>query len=286
VDVADAAGSRCAHHRAISATHRDIEAELRCDRRNGLTIHISRRERRDEIDGLFAQFASDAAARIKRDRPSGFDVDARAWLYHYDWPGASPSASSARPKGHVALRRTCQIGNRLISRMQESKNEIACVGVSAWDTRHHMVSCLVLFSRQSRTIGETNMRSLLAISGSMLCVLVMTACAIDDEPASRDNPAATSADPSQVVEVPPELSLDALDEAATGGEYPGDTDGDPKKCEVHWKSCQSGRPPYPEFCWTGDCYYKEAEKKAKEKCEKECPKGLCKKLEVHPCKRH
>jgi hypothetical protein len=135
------------------------------------------------------------------------------------------------------------------------------------------------------------MRSLLAISGSMLCVLVMTACAIDDEPASRDNPAATSADPSEIVEVPPELSFDALDEAATGDEYTGDGDKDDadtdtkKECKVRMESCFEGKPPHATYCFTGDCKGDEAYKKAKYLCGKHCKKGQCNKLTVKHCKK-
>ncbi len=82
--------------RFLSATHRDLEAESRRDRFradfyyriNGFTIHIPPlRERRDEIEGLIAQFASEAAARMKRDRPPVFDAAARARLHCHDWPG-------------------------------------------------------------------------------------------------------------------------------------------------------------------------------------------------------
>jgi len=82
--------------RFISATHRDIETEARHDRFradfyyriNGFTIRIPPlRDRRDEIDGLIAQFASEAAARMKRGRPPVFDADARAGLHGHDWPG-------------------------------------------------------------------------------------------------------------------------------------------------------------------------------------------------------
>ena len=81
--------------RFLSATHRDIEAEVRRDRFradfyyriNGLTIRIPPlRDRRDEIEGLVAQFAGEAAARMNR-RPPALDADARARLYHHDWPG-------------------------------------------------------------------------------------------------------------------------------------------------------------------------------------------------------
>ena len=81
--------------RFLSATHRDIEAEVRRERFradfyyriNGLTIRIPPlRERRDEIDGLVAQFVTDAAARMNR-RPPALDAEARAWLHHHDWPG-------------------------------------------------------------------------------------------------------------------------------------------------------------------------------------------------------
>jgi len=82
--------------RFISATHRDLEAEIRRDRFradfyyriNGLTIRIPPlRERRGELDALIRQFASNAATRMGRGRPPVFDADARARLYHHDWPG-------------------------------------------------------------------------------------------------------------------------------------------------------------------------------------------------------
>jgi hypothetical protein len=132
------------------------------------------------------------------------------------------------------------------------------------------------------------MRSLLAIFGSMLCVLVMTACAIDDEPASKDNSAAMSSDSSEIA-VPPELSFDALEEAATGDEFTGDTDdrGREQRCEVKKESCHDGHPPYAKFCWMGDCKGHDAYEKAKYKCEKECKsKSACKKMEVYRCKHH
>jgi len=82
--------------RFLSATHRDVEAEIRRDRFradfyyriNGLTIRIPPlRERRGELDGLIGQFASDAATRLSRGRAPTFDEDARARLHHHDWPG-------------------------------------------------------------------------------------------------------------------------------------------------------------------------------------------------------
>ncbi|TMQ04328.1 MAG: FHA domain-containing protein [Deltaproteobacteria bacterium] len=82
--------------RFLSATHRDLEAEIRRDRFrtdfyyriNGLAIHIPPlRERRDEIDGLAALFADEAAAGLRRPRPPAFEPDARARLHHHDWPG-------------------------------------------------------------------------------------------------------------------------------------------------------------------------------------------------------
>ena len=82
--------------RFICATHRDLEAEIRRGRFradfyyriNGLTICIPPlRKRRDEIDGLILQFASDESAALKRDRPPAFDDEARAALHRHDWPG-------------------------------------------------------------------------------------------------------------------------------------------------------------------------------------------------------
>jgi len=82
--------------RFISATNRDLEAEIRGGRFRadfyyrikGFTIRIPPlRERRGELDGLIRQFASDAATSMGRSRPPAFDADARARLYHYDWPG-------------------------------------------------------------------------------------------------------------------------------------------------------------------------------------------------------
>jgi transcriptional regulator with AAA-type ATPase domain len=82
--------------RFLSATHKDLEAEIRRDRFradfyyriNGLTIPIPPlRERRDELDGLIGRFASGAAACWGRDRVPAFDEDARARLHRYAWPG-------------------------------------------------------------------------------------------------------------------------------------------------------------------------------------------------------
>jgi len=82
--------------RFVFATHRDLEAESRLGRFRadfyyrikGLSVRIPPlRERRDEIEGLTLQFARDAAANLKRDRPPVFDDDARARLHRYDWPG-------------------------------------------------------------------------------------------------------------------------------------------------------------------------------------------------------
>ena len=82
--------------RFISATNKDLEAEIRGGRFRadfyyrikGFTIRIPPlRERRGEIDGLIRKFASDAAPSMGRCRPPAFDPDARARLHHYDWPG-------------------------------------------------------------------------------------------------------------------------------------------------------------------------------------------------------
>jgi DNA-binding NtrC family response regulator len=82
--------------RFISATHRDLEGEIRRGqfradfyyRINGLTIRIPPlRERRDEIAQLTAQFAEEAARRMGRGAPPDFDEDARERLLEHDWPG-------------------------------------------------------------------------------------------------------------------------------------------------------------------------------------------------------
>lgn len=82
--------------RFVSATHRDLEAEIRRDRFradfyyriNGLTIALPPlRARCDELDGLVAQLARDAAARMERARAPRFDGPALARLHRHDWPG-------------------------------------------------------------------------------------------------------------------------------------------------------------------------------------------------------
>jgi DNA-binding NtrC family response regulator len=82
--------------RFLFATHRDLEAEVRGGRFradfyyriNDLTIHLPPlRERRDEIDGLTAQFAAEMAKELGRDRPPVLDGGARAALHRYAWPG-------------------------------------------------------------------------------------------------------------------------------------------------------------------------------------------------------
>jgi two-component system response regulator AtoC len=82
--------------RFIFATHRDLEAEIRGGRFrrdfyyriNNLSIHIPPlRERRDELECLVSQFASNEATSSKLDRPLVFDGGALAALHRYDWPG-------------------------------------------------------------------------------------------------------------------------------------------------------------------------------------------------------
>ena len=82
--------------RIICTAHRDLEAEIRRGRfRADLYYRITEfviripplRERRDEIEGLVLQLASDAARHLKRDRPPTFDEDALATLHRYHWPG-------------------------------------------------------------------------------------------------------------------------------------------------------------------------------------------------------
>jgi len=82
--------------RFICATHRDLEAEIRRGgfradfyyRINGVSITIPPlRERRDEIDGLIARFAADAAKSWGLDRVPTFLDDALQLLHHYPWPG-------------------------------------------------------------------------------------------------------------------------------------------------------------------------------------------------------
>lgn len=82
--------------RFVCATHRDLEAEIRRGRfRADFYFRISQfsipipplRERLDEIDGLISQFARDAAAHLKRERPPTFDEEARARLRRHPWTG-------------------------------------------------------------------------------------------------------------------------------------------------------------------------------------------------------
>ncbi len=91
-----ATASRPVDVRFVSATNRDLEAEIRAGRFradfyhriNGVPIRIPPlRERRGEIDGLVARFAGEAAAQLGRGRAPAFDADAIACLHRYDWPG-------------------------------------------------------------------------------------------------------------------------------------------------------------------------------------------------------
>jgi two-component system, NtrC family, response regulator AtoC len=106
--------------RLLFATHRDVEAEVRAGRFradfyyriNGLTIHIPPlRQRRDEIDGLVAQFAREAAARLGLSRPPSFDEAARQRLRCSPWPGNIRELRSVVERavlladsGHVTVR--------------------------------------------------------------------------------------------------------------------------------------------------------------------------------------
>jgi DNA-binding NtrC family response regulator len=82
--------------RFICATHRDLEAEIRRGgfradfyyRINGVTLTIPPlRERRDEIDGLIAQFAGDAARSWGLDQVPIFTDGALQVLRRHTWPG-------------------------------------------------------------------------------------------------------------------------------------------------------------------------------------------------------
>ena len=105
--------------RFLSATHRDLEAEVRHDRFprrlyyriNGLTIRIPPlRERRDEIDGLIAQFASEAA-----DQPGRDATLTRAGTGSWYRCGHLLSGREATPVAATPDRGTIGSSNRLVS---------------------------------------------------------------------------------------------------------------------------------------------------------------------------
>lgn len=82
--------------RFLSATHRDLEAEItrgtfRQDlyfRLNGVTLHVPPlRERREEIRALASVFITEAAAEAQRGQAPSLHPDALAWLEAYAWPG-------------------------------------------------------------------------------------------------------------------------------------------------------------------------------------------------------
>lgn len=125
------------------------------------------------------------------------------------------------------------------------------------------------------------MMSLIAVSGSILCALVMSS-ALHNEPEHRGDPAATSDDPSELVTVPDVLSFNVLDEVldetdASDGEGADRDHG--RRCKVELKKCHDkGRGPhFAEFC-KKDCDDKEAQEKAREICEKECNHSACKRI--------
>lgn len=97
------------------------------------------------------------------------------------------------------------------------------------------------------------MRSPLAISASMLCVLAMAACALDSDPESGDNPAKMSADSSEVVTAPPELSLDGPNQ---------------QSCHVRLTSCLDS---VATACYNGHCVGNEAQVQAQPLCFQSCP---------------
>jgi hypothetical protein len=119
------------------------------------------------------------------------------------------------------------------------------------------------------------MRSLLAASGSMLCVL-MAACALDNAPENADDPATTSVDSSEIETIPPELSFEALDGTAAGD---NSLDGY-KSCHVSLLSCYDPHyhPPVATFCKKGHCDDKEAYKQAYKLCKEYCRESACKRI--------
>ena len=114
------------------------------------------------------------------------------------------------------------------------------------------------------------MRSLLAISGAMVCALSMTACMTDDSPAPGDQ--STSEDAvdqtgGQLVTVPPELAFERPE-----GTYDGNTfTAHPDACHVTLKFCRdASKHNVPSFCQNGGCTESRALGAAISLCESIC----------------
>ena len=109
------------------------------------------------------------------------------------------------------------------------------------------------------------MKSLLAVSGSVLFVLAIAACALDAGPESGDNPATMSVDSSEIVTVPSELSPNASDSS----------------CHITVTSCN---PSSPTACFKGNCGA-SAQDEARTACVSECAlqPSVCKKVTVTRC---
>jgi len=117
------------------------------------------------------------------------------------------------------------------------------------------------------------MKSLLSVSGAVLCALVMTACATDDPPTSVTDPAVMSPDVKPLVTIPRELSLEKLDGQIKGNQFTGTTNA----CHVTLLFCHDPRlsPSIPSFCQNGGCSTGQAVSAAFSLCDQICGVSAC-----------
>lgn len=131
------------------------------------------------------------------------------------------------------------------------------------------------------------MKSLYAVFGTILCALTMTACAMDDPPASSGDPvdeAVAPAEIAKIITVPPEMSFARLD-----GTLDGTLDGNQgtsshNGCHVTLLSCADPRlsPCIPSFYQNGACSFEQAVCAAYWLCVSTCGAGHCNLLAQFP----
>lgn len=116
------------------------------------------------------------------------------------------------------------------------------------------------------------MKSLLAVSGLMLCGFAIAACMTDDPTATSDDRSSeTSASDAAftAVHVPPELTLSRPDGVVNGHEFTANA------CHVNLLFCADPRtdppfdPPLPSYCSNG-CTASQAFSAAESLCQSVC----------------
>ncbi len=123
------------------------------------------------------------------------------------------------------------------------------------------------------------MKSLLAVSGTMLCVFMMAACAVDEQPELTDEHSGEVVEMARIVHVPPELSFKQLEGTFDGNEFTATTNA----CHVTLLFCRDSRAGnLPSFCQNGGCTGPQGATIARSICLRICGNINCNVLAEFP----